>query len=117
MRVLKAEYIPIPLAKKLLEENVKMEEVSPLVQRTMVYLSTFTKCDPDVAKQVYGRLRDEFGLKDLTASMIVSIVPRTIDEIRVMLDFEDRLIETEELEKIVELLKNTCIESSGESQS
>lgn len=117
MKILKAEYIPVPLAKKLLEENVRVGEESPLVQRTMTYLSTFTKCDPDVAKQVYEKLRNEFGLKDITASMIVSLVPRTIDEIRVMLDFEERLLETEELEKIIELLKNTCIKSSEKTQS
>ena len=58
-----------------------------------------------------------FNSSTIFSSSSVSLVPRTIDEIRVMLDFEDRLIETEELEKIVELLKNTCIESSGESQS
>ncbi|HIC98537.1 MAG TPA: hypothetical protein EYP08_02450 [Pyrodictiaceae archaeon] len=115
MKVLKAEYIPVPLAKKLLEENVKSGEESPLVQRTMTYLSAFTKCDPNVAKQVYEKLRNDFGLKDITASMIVSLVPRTIDEIRVMLDFEDKLFETEELKKIVELLKNTCMKDSGES--
>jgi len=117
LKVLKAEYIPVPLAKKLLEENVKIEEGSPLVQRTIMYLSTFTKCDPEAAKQVYEKLRNEFGLKDITASMIVSLVPRTIDEIRVMLDFEDKLLETEELEKIVELLKNACMKGGEGSQS
>ncbi|NPA05536.1 MAG: hypothetical protein GXO09_05535 [Crenarchaeota archaeon] len=116
MQIVSKEYVPVPVAKAIVARrlNEDREETSLVVESTYRYLEMFSKCGEEEAEKAYRMLREELGLKDITAAMLVSILPETIDEVRIMLDFEGRLLETSEIEKIIEILKSTCMSEEGE---
>ncbi len=43
--------------------------------------------------------------------MIINICPKTVDEIRPLLELEEKVIETETVEELVEAVKPYCKES------
>jgi len=105
--------IPIPLAKKYIEEYIEtlrrygLEEGS-VTQSMYEYVSKFSKCDPERVEELYEKLVKEIGFKEVTASMIINIVPTTIDELRTLLQFEASVPDESVLSKVLELLKEYC---------
>ncbi len=110
--------IPIPIAKKYIEEYIEMLrklglEEGSVAQSMLEYVSQFTKCDPDKAEELYEKLVKDLGFREITASMIINIVPTAIDELRTLLQFEPSVPEEDVLQKVLDLLEEYC--SSSES--
>ncbi len=100
---------PIPLVKKILSKRLEDDGEAPeVIIRTLNYAEKFTKCDENRIEELLGKLI-EMGFNEITASMIASICPTTVEELRVLLVFESKTWEREELEKVVELLKNYTV--------
>jgi len=98
------------LLKKAVDKILEKEpSVIHLVQKTLDYLKKFSKMDPESATAVRGLL-EKYGLKEETIVMIINICPKTVDELRSLLELEERFIETETAEEIVGTLKNYCRE-------
>jgi len=102
--IIECKSIPIPVARKILEERIESEESTDIQRKTYNYLLKFSKCNPEVAEQVYKELIETFNLKDDTAAMLVNILPETIDEARIVLTVEDKVFTTEEVKKILQVL-------------
>ncbi len=103
---------PIPLVKKILAKRLEEDGEAPeVIMRTLNYAEKFTKCDENRIEELLAKLV-ELGFNEITASMIASICPTTIEELRVLLVFESKTWEKEELEKVLELLKNYIVEKS-----
>ena len=105
--------IPIPLAKKYLEEYIDTLkkhgfEVEQIVESMYEYTSTFTKCDPNRVEELFEKLTKDIGFKEVTAAMIINIVPTTIDELRTLLQFEASVPEEEVLSRVLEMLREYC---------
>jgi DNA-directed RNA polymerase subunit F len=105
--------IPNPIAKKLLEEylaKVKSYDISLEPARSALeYLQTLTTmCNPDKAEELMNILKNEFRLRDTSISLIINILPKTIDELRMLLAFETTIPEEDALHKILELVKVFC---------
>ncbi len=79
-----------------------------IMDRTLEYLAKLSKCGHEEARRARRRLIEELGFDSRTAAILVSILPESIHEARVMLDFEKRLVETEELERALEILREEC---------
>lgn len=100
---------PVPLVKKILAKRLEEDGEAPeVIIRTLNYAEKFTKCDENRIEELLGKLV-ELGFNETTASMITSICPTTIEELRVLLVFESRTWEREELVKVLELLKSYII--------
>ncbi len=103
--------IPIPVAKKYLEEYqetvTKYSEVPELIRSMLEYATQVSKCDPENAEKVYRELVN-MGFKEITAAMIVNIRPRVLDELRTLLVFETEVPEEDVLKKVLELLDTYC---------
>ena len=108
MRVVSQRYVPLPVAKKILEAVSELVQENPIVARTYEYLSRFSKCDAEKAERAVKRLIEELGLSEIVAVNIVNILPQTIHEVRPLLELEPRTLTPEEVEKIVEILKEEC---------
>jgi len=114
------EDIPIPLAKEYIEKylerlrelGVPDSELST-VASIHEYTSKFSKCSPNDAKEIFEVLTKEIGFKHVTAAMIINIVPTTLDELRMLLQFEPQVPEEEVLEKVLELLRERCASESS----
>ncbi len=113
VEVLEEEHVSSPVAKDLLERFVKKLEATSgtttmLIHRTIEYLSKFSKLDVSGAKALDRELQ-AFNLKPETRVMIVNICPSTLDELRTLLVLEERTIDTEEAEKILDIVYKYCI--------
>lgn len=83
--------------------------VSLLVQRVLDYLRKFSKIPPEKVEELREKLAST-GLKEESIVMIINVCPGTIDELRTLLVLEEKVLETEQLEKIVNLLKEYCVD-------
>ncbi len=113
------ELVSLPEAYKIISMVVermqkKNRPVKDVVKNTLNYLSKLSKCSPEAAEKARKRLIEE-GFAPITAAMMVSILPDTVHEARVLLDFEKRLVETEELEKALQILREECGSPSTEA--
>ncbi len=108
MKVLSRRYVPIPVAKRILDEVLPYVQENPLVQRTYEYLMRFAKCDAEAAERAVRRLIEELGLSELTAVNLVNIVPESVHEARAILEVEGRVVEPEKVEKAVSIVKQEC---------
>ncbi len=114
VEVLNEEHLSNPEALKILKKIVGIIEekegsVSPLLVKTLRYLSISSKMEPDVAIALKKKLRN-YGLKDETIIMLINICPQTIDETRILLELEDKVFETDEVQEILETVKPYCKE-------
>ncbi len=110
--ILEYRDIPNPLAKKILEEyieRISSKDIVPeLIRVTYEYLSNSTKCDIDKSEKLYNELKT-FNLKELTISLIINLLPKTIDELKfVVATFEERVPDEEVLNKILDLTSQYC---------
>ena len=112
VKILEEKHVSNPIALKYLEKVIKSIESSPgsvsmLLHKTMEYLRAYSKLDPDKAESLEHELQ-AFNLKKETIVMIINICPSSIDELRALLVLEERTIETEEAEKILEIVGKYC---------
>lgn len=110
MRVLEVRNIPLVLAlKKLAECEKKGLVVKGLAKRTMELAETLKKCENP--EELYKELT-RLGISDLTASMIVDIVPRNDGEVKILLALEPSPAVDEVVSKVVDLVSSYCYKSS-----
>ncbi len=81
------------------------EEFSHMVSRVYEYASKMVRCvnGGEVVEELV-----KLGLKEVTAVMLVNNCPGSVDEVRVLLNFESKVFESEELERILEILSGCC---------
>lgn len=90
-------------------ERNKTGTVPLLVQRVTEYLYKFNKVLPERAEELRKKL-SSFNLKEETIVMVMNICPQSQEELRPLLILEERVLETEHLDKIISLLKEYCRE-------
>jgi len=84
--------VSLPEVKELLEE--RSQPASPVAQRILAYVSTFSKLDAESARKLKEELMERFGLEEVEAVQVVNICPRTVEEVRTVLSGYKRLLLT-----------------------
>lgn len=112
-RIIDYRDIPNLTAKKLLMEylsKVKSYDISlEPAKSALEYLQTLsTMCNPDKVDELVNILKNEFKLRDTSISLIINILPETLDELRMLLAFETTIPEEDVLRKILDLVKEFC---------
>ncbi|MEM1644538.1 MAG: hypothetical protein QXL96_01500 [Ignisphaera sp.] len=105
--------IPNPIAKKILGEylsKIKSYDISvEPAKSALEYLQSLrTLCDPDKSEALMNKLQEEYNLRDTTIALIINVIPRTIDELRMLLAFETSVPEEEIQRKILDVVKEYC---------
>jgi len=96
------------MLKKAVEKIMEREVTAPpLLTKTLEYLRKFSKMSPESAKLLREKLK-EYNLKEETIVMIINICPESLDELRSLLELEERFVETEKAEEILSLIKEHC---------
>jgi len=90
------------LIKKLIDENVELDQ---LTMRVYEYVNKFNKCKE--AEKLADELKN-LGFLEITSVMIANIVPKTLDELRALMNFEAEIPPKEKLEEVLELVKSIC---------
>ncbi|MEM4816150.1 MAG: DNA-directed RNA polymerase subunit F, partial [Desulfurococcaceae archaeon] len=114
IEIIEEEYLSNPeayeLLKKVVDKIIEKEGVvSPLLSKTMRYLSKFSKLESETARALKSKL-EKYGLKKETITMIINICPKTIEELHSILEIEKKIYEKEVLDEIIEEVKASCRE-------
>lgn len=96
--------VTIPEVKDILE-GLDPETIDQLQKRTKDYAEKFAKVDTKAAQKAIEKLVDECGLTGEEAAEVVNVLPRGIPELRVFAAGWKKLITTENLEKMLRILK------------
>jgi DNA-directed RNA polymerase subunit F len=99
------EVITLSQVKKILEA-VKPDEMDQIQRWTYDYVSKFANTDSESAEKMVKRLVEECDLKPEEATEIVNVMPTSIEELRAFTYGWKKLILTEILEKMLDILKN-----------
>jgi len=99
----KEKLVTVPEVKKLLE-SMKEEELDQLQRRTLDYASKFSKTDVESSEILRKNLVEKFEVTEEEAVQIINSMPETIEELRVFLGGGRKIIETQKLEAMLELL-------------
>jgi len=102
MKILKKTFITNSEAKEILQ-TLKEEEADQLQRRTLEYVKKFSKVDPETAKKLKAKLV-ECGLKEEEAVEVVNIMPKSVEELRILASGWRRFLPTEKLTEILKIL-------------
>jgi DNA-directed RNA polymerase subunit F len=95
--------LTLPQVKKVLQ-TIGEENLDQFQRRTLDYVSKFSKVDPEKAEELLQKLVKEYELNEPEAVQILNCLPETVDELRVFLAGGRKIIETQKLNQIVDLL-------------
>ena len=100
--------LTLPQVKQVLE-SVGEEHLDQFQRRTLDYVSKFTKVESSNAELLLLKLVKEYDLDENEAVQIVNSMPETVDELRIFLAGGRKIIETQKLTTIVNLLNEKRI--------
>jgi DNA-directed RNA polymerase subunit F len=104
-KIINEENITISEAKHILEKTIKnKDEAGEFQRRTIDYLAKFAKLDFQQAKKLVKELVKQFKIEEVEAIQIVNCMPESIDEIRIILAAKGKIIESEKLKGILDVL-------------
>jgi DNA-directed RNA polymerase subunit F len=95
--------LTLPQVKKVLE-TIGEENLDQFQRRTLDYVSKFSKVDPAKAEELLQILTKEYELDEAEAVQIINCLPETVDELRVFLAGGKKIVETQKLSQIINLL-------------
>lgn len=95
--------LTLPQVKKVLED-LGEENLDQFQRRTLDYVSKFAKAAPADAEALVATLVKEYGLDEDEAVQVLNCMPESVDELRVFLAGGRKIIETQKLAAIVNLL-------------
>ena len=102
--IIKKEVITLPQVKKVLEA-IKPDEMDQIQRWTYDYVRKFAKTDSELAEKMVKRLVEECELKPEEAIEVINIMPTSIEELRAFTYGWKKLILTDTLEKMLNILK------------
>jgi DNA-directed RNA polymerase subunit F len=100
--------VPYAIVKDLLKKRMESGNLSTLQNLTLDVSSKIAKIDSQKAEDLIKKLVDEFKLSRFSAVQIANILPKTIEELRVLTITEGRVLLTSELQKILEVIRSFC---------
>jgi DNA-directed RNA polymerase subunit F len=95
--------ITLPQVKQVLE-SMGEENLDQFQRRALDYVSKFSKVAPADAEILLEKLVKEYSLDEDEAVQVVNCMPETVDELRIFLAGGRKIIETQKLTAIVDLL-------------
>lgn len=95
--------LTLPQVKQVLE-SIGEENLDQFQRRTLDYVSKFTKVDVPSSELLLDKLVNEYGLDQDEAVQIINCMPESVDELRIFLAGGRKIIETQKLSAIVNLL-------------
>ena len=102
--IIKKEIITLPQVKEILEV-VKPEEMDQIQRWTFDYVGKFAKTDSRKAQKMVKQLIEQCELKEEEAVEVVNVMPKSLEELRAFTFGWKKLILTDNLEKILSILK------------
>jgi DNA-directed RNA polymerase subunit F len=102
--IVKKEIITLPQVKEILQ-GVKPDDMDQIQRWTFDYVGKFAKVDSNLASRMVSQLIEKCDLKEEEAVEIVNAMPGSIEELRAFTFGWKKLILTDTLEKMSNILK------------
>lgn len=102
--ILKKEILTLSGAKEILEQ-VKTDDMDQIQRWTYDYVVKFAKTGSEVASEMVKRLIEECELKEEEAVEVVNVSPSSMEELRAFTFGWKKLILTETLQKMLNILQ------------
>ncbi|MHC1601183.1 MAG: RNA polymerase Rpb4 family protein [Candidatus Nezhaarchaeales archaeon] len=106
MKVIKIKEISLSMARDLLEARQKRAPLESYQLSALYHASKFSKLPSDKTEKLIEELTANFKISRVVAIQIANILPLTIQELRTLLAKESKVFLTEDLEKMLEVIKN-----------
>lgn len=103
MEILKKEVISISEVKKILE-NMELEKMDQIQRWTFDYVNKFAKTSPEMSRYIIKELVEKCDLKEEEAVEITNSMPTSIEELRSFTFGWKKLILTDTLNKMLEII-------------
>jgi len=110
MRIISFREVPISYAIYILKTVLEGRSMNEIQMRVIEYGEKMSKCDAEASEKLFQELVKK-GFKEITASQIVNIAPETYDELRILLNFEEKGLDEKEAEEILRMIKEYCREA------
>jgi DNA-directed RNA polymerase subunit F len=98
------EIITLPEVKEILQK-VKLDEMDQIQRWTFDFVTRFSKIDAKTSRKIVEEQMRECELKEEEAVELVNILPASLEELRSFTFGWKKLILTNTLEKMLEILK------------
>ncbi len=106
MRIINYRNIPYAEVERIIRELMERKvELDQITMRVFEYVSKFNRCKR--AEDLVKALKD-MGFKEITAVIIANIVPKSIDELKVLMIFEGEIPSEERLNEVLSKVKEIC---------
>ena len=102
--IIKKEIVTLPHVKEILE-SVKPDDMDQIQRWTSDYVSKFAKVESKKAQRMVRQLVEQCNLTEEEAVEIVNIMPTSFEELRAFTFGWKKLILTETLTKMLNILK------------
>ena len=102
-KALRERPLTIPEVKRVLE-SLGEDKLDQFQRRSLDYASKFSRVEPEKAEVLVKTLVEKYGLEEEEAIQVVNTMPGSIEEIRVFLAGGRKIVETEKLQEILNLL-------------
>lgn len=102
--IIKKEIVTLPHVKEILE-SVKPDDMDQIQRWTTDYVTKFAKAESKKAQKMVRQLVDQCDLTEEEAVEVVNIMPVSLEELRAFTFGWKKLILTETLEKMLNILK------------
>jgi DNA-directed RNA polymerase subunit F len=102
--IIKKEIVTLPQVKEILE-SVKPDDMDQIQRWTSDYVSKFAKVESKKAQRMVRQLVEQCDLTEEEAVEIVNIMPTSFEELRAFTFGWKKLILTETLTKMLNILK------------
>lgn len=102
--IIKKEIVALPHVKEILE-SVKPDDMDQIQRWTADYVTKFAKADSKKAQKMVRQLVEQCDLTEEEAVEVVNIMPVSLEELRAFTFGWKKLILTETLGKMLNILK------------
>ena len=108
--VIKKEEIPGVTVKETLEEFSQEYELNYEQNVTLNHLARFPRYSAEDTEKIIAELQSELGLRHKVAVHIVDLIPKDIDDLRLIFAKEPIQINKDEMEKILDILNQYFVD-------
>lgn len=108
--VIKKEEIPGVAVKETLEEFSQEYELNYEQNVTLNHLARFPRFSAEDTEKIIEELTDKLALRRKVAVHIVDLIPKDIDDLRLIFAKEPKQVTKEEMEQILEILNQYFVD-------
>jgi DNA-directed RNA polymerase subunit F len=106
MRVIETKHVSMAEAKDILSSREKRKELSYEQKLALEHLNKFTKLKSEQAKKLEEELSGVIRMSQETLVQILNFLPKNPDELRMIFSREKFSLKEDEINKILEIVKN-----------